>query len=64
MAREQGAEVIDFNREDPVEVLRALTGGIGPDRAIDAVGVDAMPPPQRPGGEGSASRSAPSSARS
>lgn len=44
MARAQGAEVIDFNREDPVAVLRELTNGIGPDRAIDAVGVDAVRP--------------------
>jgi threonine dehydrogenase-like Zn-dependent dehydrogenase len=48
MARDQGAEVIDFNREDPVEVLKRLTGGIGPDRAIDAVGVDAMAPSSGP----------------
>jgi threonine dehydrogenase-like Zn-dependent dehydrogenase len=41
MARTQGAEVIDYEKEDPVEVLRELTGGIGVDRAIDAVGVDA-----------------------
>ncbi len=41
MARAQGAEVIDFNEEDPVEAIRRLTGGIGVDRAIDAVGVDA-----------------------
>lgn len=41
MARAQGAECIDFNADDPVQVLRDLTGGIGPDRAIDAVGVDA-----------------------
>lgn len=41
MARAQGAEVIDFNLDDPVEVLLELTGGIGVDRAIDAVGVDA-----------------------
>jgi threonine dehydrogenase-like Zn-dependent dehydrogenase len=41
MARKQGAEVIDFNAEDPMEVIRDLTGGIGVDRAIDAVGVDA-----------------------
>lgn len=49
MARDQGAEVIDFNREDPVEVLRALTSGIGVDRAIDAVGVDAVHPERGPG---------------
>ncbi|GAB3486163.1 zinc-dependent alcohol dehydrogenase [Azotobacter salinestris] len=41
MARQQGAETIDFNREDPVQTLRRLTDGIGVDRAIDAVGVDA-----------------------
>jgi threonine dehydrogenase-like Zn-dependent dehydrogenase len=40
-ARRQGAEVIDFEKEDPVETLVKLTGGIGVDRAIDAVGVDA-----------------------
>jgi threonine dehydrogenase-like Zn-dependent dehydrogenase len=48
MARRQGAEVIDFNREDPVEVLQRMTGGIGPDRAIDAVGVDAVAPSAGP----------------
>ena len=41
MARAQGAEVIDFDVDDPVETLVDLTGGIGVDRAIDAVGVDA-----------------------
>lgn len=40
-AADQGAEIIDYGREDPVEVLRELTGGIGPDRVIDAVGVEA-----------------------
>ncbi|WP_220815104.1 zinc-dependent alcohol dehydrogenase [Pseudomonas paralcaligenes] len=44
MARQQGAEVIDFDREDPVQTLRRLTNGIGVDRAIDAVGVDAECP--------------------
>ena len=44
MARQQGAEVINFNDEDPVQTLQRLTGGIGVDRAIDAVGVDAEPP--------------------
>lgn len=44
MAREQGAEVINFDAEDPVEVILDLTGGIGVDRAIDAVGVDAQRP--------------------
>ncbi len=41
MARRQGAETINFDEEDPVETLQRLTGGIGPDCAIDAVGVDA-----------------------
>ena len=48
MARAQGAEAIDFNREDPIEVLKRMTGGIGPDRAIDAVGVDAIAPSAGP----------------
>jgi len=42
MARALGAEVIDFNQEDPVEAIHRLTGKIGVDRAIDAVGVDAV----------------------
>lgn len=41
MARDQGAEVINFETEDPVETIKRLTGGIGVDRVIDAVGVDA-----------------------
>jgi threonine dehydrogenase-like Zn-dependent dehydrogenase len=41
VARNQGAEVINFAKEDPVQMLRELTGKIGPDCVIDAVGVDA-----------------------
>lgn len=41
MARAQGAEIIDFDAEDPVTMVRELTGGIGVDCVIDAVGVDA-----------------------
>jgi threonine dehydrogenase-like Zn-dependent dehydrogenase len=41
MARDQGAEVVDFNLDDPVDTIRRLTSEIGVDRAIDAVGVDA-----------------------
>ena len=41
MAREQGAETVNFDEEDPIDAIRELTGGIGPDRVIDAVGVDA-----------------------
>jgi threonine dehydrogenase-like Zn-dependent dehydrogenase len=40
-ARAHGAEAINFGKEDPVEVLRELTQGSGPDRVIDAVGIDA-----------------------
>jgi threonine dehydrogenase-like Zn-dependent dehydrogenase len=43
-ARSQGAEVIDFSRENPVETIRDLTGGIGADRVIDAVGIDSQHP--------------------
>jgi threonine dehydrogenase-like Zn-dependent dehydrogenase len=48
LARAQGAEVIDYNAEDPVQTILDLTGGIGADRAIDAVGVDAAPPTKGP----------------
>ncbi len=48
MARAQGAEVINFEEEDPVEAIMELTGGIGVDRAIDAVGVDAQRPHHGP----------------
>ena len=50
-ARMQGAEPIDFDREDPVEVIKALTGGIGVDRVIDAVGIDAVRPSGGPAAE-------------
>ena len=42
MARRQGAEAVNFEREDPVQTILDLTGGVGVDRAIDAVGVDAQ----------------------
>jgi threonine dehydrogenase-like Zn-dependent dehydrogenase len=44
MAKALGAEIIDFNQEDPVESLKSMTGGTGVDRVIDAVGVDAVAP--------------------
>src|SRR4051794_1692676 len=47
-ARRLGAEVIDYNAEDPVAVLQELTGGTGPDRVVDAVGVDAERPKSGP----------------
>lgn len=40
-ARLLGAEVINFDETDPVQALAELTRGRGPNRAIDAVGVDA-----------------------
>lgn len=48
MARTQGAEVVNFEEEDPVQTILELTGGIGPDRVIDAVGVDAQHPHHGP----------------
>lgn len=39
---------MDFNREDPVQAIRDLSRGIGPDRAIDAVGVDSERPKEGP----------------
>jgi threonine dehydrogenase-like Zn-dependent dehydrogenase len=44
MARAQGAEVINYDDEKPTEAILELTGGIGADRVIDAVGVDAEGP--------------------
>lgn len=44
MARNHGAECINFDEDDPVEAIRDLTGGIGVDRAVDAVGIDAEAP--------------------
>jgi len=34
MAQDQGAEIIDFNREDPIEAIKGFTGGIGADRRV------------------------------
>ena len=48
MARAQGAEVIDFDVDDPVKAIVELTDDIGVDRAIDAVGVDAEHPHHGP----------------
>lgn len=42
IARKQGAEVIDFSREEPTEAIKELTGGIGVDSVIDAIGIDAF----------------------
>lgn len=48
MAKAQNAEVIDFNTEDPLAVLKELTLGAGVDAVIDAVGVDAQTPKSGP----------------
>ena len=47
-ARLQNAETIDFNAEHPVQAIKELTGGIGADRVIDAVGIDAQMPAEGP----------------
>lgn len=52
-ARAQGAEIIDYEKEDPVAVIKELTGGIGVDRVIDAVGVDANRAHEGPAAKGS-----------
>ncbi len=41
MARAQGAEVINFDEEDPKETIKRLTQGSYVDCVIDAVGLDA-----------------------
>lgn len=56
MARDLGAETIDFNEEDPTAAILGLTGKIGVDRAIDAVGVDAYQAEHGPGKADRASR--------
>jgi threonine dehydrogenase-like Zn-dependent dehydrogenase len=42
MAKEQGkAEIINYEEIEPGEALKEMTGGRGPDRCIDAVGMEA-----------------------
>ena len=41
LARKLGAETIDFRLTDVREALMEMTGGIGPDAVIDAVGMEA-----------------------
>jgi threonine dehydrogenase-like Zn-dependent dehydrogenase len=50
----QGAEPVNFDDEDPVETIKRLTGGIGVDRVIDAVGVDAERPRSGPAADAAA----------
>lgn len=40
LAKQLGAEVIDFHQTDVREALMEMTGGIGPDAVIDAVGME------------------------
>ncbi|MCX9010427.1 MAG: glutathione-dependent formaldehyde dehydrogenase [Candidatus Methanoperedens sp.] len=51
LAQAQGAEVINFNEDDPIQVINDLTGTVGVDRAIDAVGVEAERPHMGPGAQ-------------
>ena len=44
MAKDQGAEIINFNEVDPVKELKNLTNNKGPTKIIDAVGIDANHP--------------------
>ncbi len=41
LAKAVGAETLDYSKHDVLESLRELTGGNGPDGAIDAVGLEA-----------------------
>jgi threonine dehydrogenase-like Zn-dependent dehydrogenase len=40
LARQLGAKVIDYHRTHVLEALMEMTGGIGPDAVIDAVGME------------------------
>ncbi len=48
LARKQGAECINFNEEDPTEIIKELTKGTLADIVIDAVGVEAEKPSSGP----------------
>jgi threonine dehydrogenase-like Zn-dependent dehydrogenase len=41
LARDAGAETLDYTQVDVVETLKEKTGGMGPDSCIDAVGMEA-----------------------
>ena len=40
LAKSKGAEVIDFKQTDVLEALTEMSGGMGPDAVIDAVGME------------------------
>ena len=44
IAQEQGAHPINFDEVDPVKELKRLTNNHGPNKIIDAVGIDAVHP--------------------
>src|SRR5690606_34163258 len=44
MARDGGAETINYEEADVYDVLMQMTGGRGPDSCIDAVGLEAHTP--------------------
>jgi len=48
LARDLGAEAINFEEEHPIKTILDLTGVIGVDRVIDAVGIDAEAPRKGP----------------
>jgi threonine dehydrogenase-like Zn-dependent dehydrogenase len=56
MARKHGAEIINFQKENPLEVLKEATNGVGPDRTIDAVGIDAATATRGPAADKSAQK--------
>src|SRR5690606_15952531 len=41
MAREGGADTVDYSKDNVFEALAEMTGGRGPDSCIDAVGMEA-----------------------
>ena len=41
LAKKLGAEILDYREVDVREALAEMTGGIGPDAVIDAVGLEA-----------------------
>lgn len=49
MARMSGAEIINFQKENSIQALKEATNGSGPDRVIDAVGIDAATATKGPG---------------
>lgn len=51
IARNQGAEVVDYSKERPPAAVKELTGGIGVDRVMDCIGVDADKTPRHGSGQ-------------